>query len=209
MNTTLNRLPNRIIVWMGLASFAVYPWLPADIPVHFDRWGRPDAFLPKSIGAFLMPLFAILLIDGIRLLDRLSPSGFEVARFQEAFDATLTCLAAFLAEVHGLILGSGLGLEMHVHRVVPFSIGVLVTAIGAYLPRFKRNWWAGVRTPWSLASDPAWDETHRQAGPLWVAGGLCLAATGLVAANWPWLWIGVWAALILATLKVSYDCRKG
>lgn len=209
MNTNLNRLPTRTIVAMGLASFAVYPWLPADIPVHFDRWGRPDVFLPKAIGAFVMPMFAIFLIDGIRLLDRLSPPGYEVHRFQDAFDATLTCLAAFLAEVHGLILASALGVPMHVHRVVPVSIGLLVAATGTYLPRFKRNWWAGVRTPWSLASEQAWNETHRQAGPLWVAGGLCLAGTGLVAANWPWLWMAVWIGLILATLKLSYDCRKG
>lgn len=205
----LNRLPTRIIIGMAMASFAVYPWLPADVPIHWDRWGRPDAFLPKSIGAFVMPLFAIFIIDGLRMLDRLSPAGFEVARFQEAWDSVLTCLALFLGAVHALMLGSALGAQLYIHRAVPFSIGLLVAALGCYLPRFKRNWWAGIRTPWTLSSEEAWNDTHQLAGPLWVAGGLCLAATGLVAANWPWLWLAVWVALIGWTLKLSYDCRRG
>jgi uncharacterized membrane protein len=188
--SNLNRLPTRTIIGMALVSFAVYPWLPADVPIHWDRWGRPDTFLPKSIGAFVMPMFAIFIIDGIRFLDRLSPAGFEVRRFQDAWDATLTCLALFLAAVHVLMLGSALGAQLYMHRAIPCLVGLLVTAIGAYLPQFKRNW-------------------YRLAGPVWVAGGLCIALTGLVAANWPWLWLSVWVALIGATMKLSYDCRRG
>ena len=30
----------------------------------------------------------------------------------------------------------------------------------------------GVRTPWTLASEGVWNQTHRVAGWLWVAGGL-------------------------------------
>lgn len=206
--TSLHKLPTRVITAMALAGMALYPWLPGLMPIHFDRWGHPDVWVPKLLGAFVMPLFAIVLIDGVRLLDRLSPEGFEVGRFQDAWDATLTCLAAFLGLVHALILGSSLGLTLAVHRVIPMSIGLLVTALGFYLPKFKRNWWAGIRTPWSLGSEEAWNETHRRAGPLWVAGGLVLAGTGLVAANFPWLWVLCWIGFIGSTMRVSWECRR-
>ena len=58
----------------------------------------------------------------------------------------------------------------NIHRAVPFSIGLLVTALGCYLPQFKRNWWAGIRTPWSLASEEAWNDTHQLAGPVFGDG---------------------------------------
>ena len=204
----LSRLPFRLITLMGLVSLVLYHWLPDQMPIHWDRWGHADFFVHKSVGAFLMPLFAALICDGLRLLDRLSPAGMEVARFQDAFDATVACLAAFLTFIHLMMLAVALGCGIAVHRVVPFSIGLLVTAIGCYLPQFKRNWWAGIRTPWSLTSEQAWDETHRQAGPLWVTGGLLLAVTGWFAAALPWLWALVWIGLIGATLYLSWSCRR-
>ena len=207
-NPTLSRLSGNLILLMGLVSLALYYWLPDLMPIHWDRWGRPDRWVHKSMGAFLMPLFAILICDGLRLLDRLSPRGMEVARFQEAWDATLACLAGFLSFIHFMMLGVALGLGIAVHRVVPVAIGLLISAIGLYLPQFKRNWWAGIRTPWTLSSEACWDETHRRAGPLWVNGGLVLAVTGWFAASWPLLWALAWIALIGGTLYTSWTCRR-
>ena len=207
-NTPLRNLSTHLIFAMGLISLAVYYWLPDLMPIHWDRFGRPDRFVPKAFGAFLMPFLSILLVDGLRLLDKLSPKGMEVARFQDAWDATLACLAGFLCALHCMMLAVALGVGVAVHRVVPLCIGLLVCAIGFYLPKFKRNWWAGIRTPWTLTSDEAWDETHRRAGPLWVTGGLVLAVTGFFAASQPWIWMGAWLVLIAATVYVSWQSRK-
>lgn len=204
----LHRLSNQLVTLMGLVSVSVYYWLPQYMAIHWDRWGNPDTFVHKLMGAFLMPMFAILVVDGLRLIDRLSPEGFEVARFQRAWDATLAVITAFLSMNHYMMLGVALGAGIAVHRVVPFSVGLLVMALGFYLPQFKRNWWAGIRTPWTLASEAAWDETHRLAGPIWVVGGLALAITGLFAANFPLLWIAVWIALIGGTLYLAWSCRR-
>ena len=40
------------------------------------------------------------------------------------------------------------------------------------IPRVRRNRWVGVRTPWTLASDRVWTETHRLAAYLFVATGV-------------------------------------
>lgn len=207
-NVTLHRLSTQLVTLMGLVSIAVYYWLPDLMPIHWDRWGHPDRWVHKSLGAFMMPLFARLIIDGFRLLDRLSPRGMECARFQDAWDATLACLAAFMSLLHYMMLAVALGVGVAVHRVVPMAIGLLVMALGFYLPHYKRNWWAGIKTPWTLASEEAWNETHRIAGPLWVIGGLVLAITGFFASSQPWLWLLVWIALIGGTLYLSWTCRR-
>lgn len=206
-NFTLHRLSTNLITLMGLVSLAVYYWLPEHMPIHWDRWGHPDRFVPKSMGAFMVPLLSIFVVDGLRLLDRLSPKGMEVARFQDAWDATLACLAAFLSAMHYMMLAVALGVGIAVHRVVPMATGFLVMALGFYLPHFKRNWWAGIRTPWTLSSEANWNETHRRVGPLWVIGGLVIAVTGLFAAPLPYLWVAAWFALIGATLYISWSCR--
>ena len=207
-NTRVRRLSSHLITLMGLVSLAVYHWLPELMPIHWDRWGHADRFVHKSLGAFLMPMLSIFVVDGLRLLDRLSPKGMEVARFQEAWDATLACLAAFLSGLHYMMLAVALGVGVAVHRVVPMAVGLLVMALGFYLPQFKRNWWAGIRTPWTLSSEEAWNETHRRAGPLWVVGGLAIALAGLFAASFPLVWMAVWLALIGGTLYLSWSCRR-
>ena len=47
------------------------------------------------------------------------------------------------------------------------------------LGKVKRNFWLGVRTPWTLASDRVWYSTHRLAGKTMVTGGLVVLAAAL------------------------------
>ena len=44
--------------------------------------------------------------------------------------------------------------------------------------KVRRNFWVGIRTPWTLASEQVWYSTHRFAARTMVAGALLsLAAT--------------------------------
>jgi len=44
--------------------------------------------------------------------------------------------------------------------------------LGNVLGRVRRNFWIGVRTPWTLASERVWNDTHRVAGKLFVLSGI-------------------------------------
>ena len=44
--------------------------------------------------------------------------------------------------------------------------------IGNVLGKVRRNFWVGVRTPWTLASDKVWIATHRLAARLMVVAGM-------------------------------------
>jgi uncharacterized membrane protein len=59
-----------------------------------------------------------------------------------------------------------------------FLAGVLIMVglMGNVLGKVRRNYWIGVRTPWTLANDRVWNDTHRQAARFLVA----VAALGLV-----------------------------
>lgn len=45
--------------------------------------------------------------------------------------------------------------------------------------RTKRNWFVGVRTPWTLSNDEVWEKTNRLAGRLFQLAGL-IALIGLL-----------------------------
>ena len=48
---------------------------------------------------------------------------------------------------------------------------------GNVMGKVKRNFWMGVRTPWTLASERVWNQTHRVAAWLYTAIGI----VGLIA----------------------------
>ena len=51
---------------------------------------------------------------------------------------------------------------------------MLFVFIGNYLPKFSRNYTAGIKIYWTLRSDDNWNKTHRFGGKVWVIGGLLL-----------------------------------
>ncbi|MGC9362886.1 MAG: SdpI family protein, partial [Candidatus Syntrophosphaera sp.] len=59
-------------------------------------------------------------------------------------------------------------------------IGFLFILLGNLLPRVPKNFFIGIRTPWSLADEVIWEKTHRLGGQLFVLGGLVLLLKGFV-----------------------------
>jgi uncharacterized membrane protein len=43
--------------------------------------------------------------------------------------------------------------------------------MGNVIGKVRKNFYIGIRVPWTLASDRVWNDTHRIAGWLWVAAG--------------------------------------
>ncbi len=65
--------------------------------------------------------------------------------------------------------------------------------MGNVLGKVRRNFWVGVRTPWTLASDAVWNATHRVAARLYTAAGL----VGALA-----VWLGAPLAVCFAAFLV-------
>ena len=52
------------------------------------------------------------------------------------------------------------------------AMGLLFIFIGYMLRKAKRNFFIGIRTPWTLSSDKVWDETHRLGAILFMISGV-------------------------------------
>ena len=44
--------------------------------------------------------------------------------------------------------------------------------MGGFLKTAKRNWFIGIRTPWTLSNDKVWDKTHQLGSKLFMASGI-------------------------------------
>ena len=66
---------------------------------------------------------------------------------------------------------------------IPVSIGLLFFYIGVLCENSKRNWFVGIRTPWTLSSDKVWDKTHKLGGKLFKIAGI-IALIGIFFQNY-------------------------
>lgn len=161
------------------AALLAWPALPSEMAVHWNAAGEADGVSGKAFGALFLPLLAAALAGLLFLLPRIDPLAKGYKAFRKEYDGMILVLVGFLAVIQGAILAWNLGFRFGFVQVIGPGVGLLFFYLGAVMPQFKRNWFAGIRTPWTLSSDRVWEETHRHGGLVFRAAGV-LACFGAV-----------------------------
>jgi uncharacterized membrane protein len=176
-------------VAISLCAFAISSWiycfrfdtLPPRLPIHWDINGRPNGWVARDQifwTLFLMPAAMLLIVLLTVVLPWLSPRPFDLDRFRSTYAYVMMLIVLLLGYMHIVILfGSINENAIDVGRWLIGGIMVVLGLMGNVLGRVRRNFYLGVRTPWTLASERVWIETHRRAAWVMVAA----AILGLVA----------------------------
>lgn len=184
------------------ATMYAWPMLPERVPVHWDIDGVVNGYGPRAALWLLGPgLISLMALCGA-LLPRISPRRFDMSGFEPTYYYLCGVVVCMLAYVYALVLAAVLHGAVPMQKAVPAGVFILLILIGNPMGKVRRNFFMGIRTPWTLASERVWYATHRLAAKLMVASGLL----GLLA-----LWLGVphWALLALmlawALLSAGYS----
>lgn len=189
MTMTINQryyLGAAAVIAATLAGILVaYPHLPASVPVHWNAHGEVNGWGPKwslfLYGPGMMALFLLLMVA----LPWLSPKKFEMESFRPTYLYIMIVIIAMMAYIQILILISALGLVLDVSRAVEGGVCLLFALLGNVLGKVRRNFYVGIRTPWTIASEKVWIATHRMgAKTFFVAGLLGLIAVLVRAPFW-------------------------
>ena len=189
-----------IIVAQVLISAGTYPFLPPSVPSHFDASGQINGYMPKLLYAILFPGMSILLFIIMRFAMQVGPNlGYRSQRRAntQIVSLILVGILLFMLVIQLLTTAYALGAKVDISLVVELAVSVLFIFLGNYLGKLRRNFWAGIRTPWTLASDIVWERTHRLGGWLFVLVGLI----GLITSFFPPLrFYGLFVPLILVVV---------
>ncbi|NGX17587.1 SdpI family protein [Wenzhouxiangella sp. XN24] len=162
----------------------VYGELPEQVATHFNRAGEADDWSDPLTAVLMMP--GIMLVTWLLLwgLPKVSPTGWRVEPFAPIWNRVQLALLAFLLFIHVSVLGHALGWwGADMGRPVLVGVGLLLVVLGNYLGKTTRNFFLGIRTPWTLASDEVWRRTHRLGGWVMVVTGVVLVGMGIFGAN--------------------------
>jgi uncharacterized membrane protein len=184
------------------ATVAAYPHLPSVVPMHWDAHGHVNGWGPKWTLFVLDPgaMAGILLLFSV--LPWLSPKHFEVDTFRSTYLYIMVAILAMLAYVHALILAASLSWVVDVSRAIMGGVSLLVALTGNVLGKVRRNFFVGVRTPWTIANEHVWNATHRFAARTFFAGGLAGLACAILGAPF---WASLAAILTGALAPAVYS----
>lgn len=156
----------------GLVAAWLWPTLPARVPVHWNLHGQVDGHAPR-LWAALFPVLGVGLLAFLTwLLPAISPRRFGIRPFAAVYAGLMLVGQGFVLVLGVVGLLAAAGYAVSVPQVAVLGVGALYVILGNYMGKLRRNFFIGIRTPWTLASEATWERTHRLGGRLFVLGGL-------------------------------------
>jgi len=212
-NKEVINMAKKIILLIILVSFVVgiylYPQMPDQMASHWNSQGEVDGYLPKCWGLFLMPLVSLIVFLLFLLIPKIDPLKKNIEKFRSYFDGFILLLVVFLLYVHSLSITWNLGRQFDMGQAIIPAMAILLFVIGIVLKKAKRNWFLGIRTPWTLSSDKVWDKTHQLASKLFMISAI-IALVGSVFPKYS-LWfllIPVIASSLYAIIYSYFEYQK-
>jgi uncharacterized membrane protein len=190
MNTKTTAIISVALITIAVIAGAVlWNQLPDQMASHWGVDDQVNGTMPKFWGVFMMPLISLGLFLLFLVIPNIDPHRANIAQFRETFNLFIVFMIIFLLYVHGLTLAWSLGYSNFKmsSALLPF-IGVLFIFIGYMLRKAKRNFFIGIRTPWTLSSDNVWDKTHQLGSILFMASG-ALAVIGTLFGGMVAFWL--------------------
>ena len=168
-----------LVLLSFLAGAALYPRLPEQMASHWNAQGQVDDYLPRFWGVFLLPLVLTALWLLFVAIPRIDPLRENIAAFRRHYDRLVLVITLFMLAVYAHTLLWSLGIQLGTNYLMSALTGLLLFFVGVTLQHAKRNWFVGIRTPWTLSSDAVWQKTHRLGARLFKLTGV-LALLGLL-----------------------------
>lgn len=190
-----------ISIIIAVAAY-LYPSLPDQIPTHWNIRGEVDDYTPKPWGVIVLPLAAILIFVIMKLIPIVSPKGFRTDQFMDVINIFTVTLVGFMSGIGLLVLLAASGRNIQMNEMVFAALGILFIVLGNYMSKVRKNFFIGIRTPWTLASDEVWARTHRMGGWIFVLIGFFMFLNAFV--QFPQAWL-IGSIIVLALVPIVYS----
>ncbi len=179
--------------------------LPEKVPVHWGIDGQPDQWVQGAgVRPYLVivPAFMAFFVLLSLVLPWLSPQQFSIDRFRHTYNYLMALVMTLFAYIHAVALAGSLELDVNMTKVVLGGMFLFFALFGNVMGKVQRNFFVGIRTPWTLADETVWIRTHRLAAWLWVAGSLVGFAAAMAGAP-GWTCFALLLALALTPVLYS------
>jgi uncharacterized membrane protein len=182
---------------------ALYARLPDPMPSHWNATGQIDGYMSRFWGVFMMPLMTIALTGLFLVIPQIDPLKANIAKFRGVFNWFIVVFVAYMLFVYALTIAAALGYQFNMTVMLLPVVGLLFIGAGYMMGQAKRNFFIGIRTPWTLSSETVWDETHKLGSKMFMIGGVVTIVSAFLGETGIWLMLV--AMLVAAFVPIIYS----
>ncbi len=151
-----------------------------------------------------MPFISVALFLLFIAIPKIDPLKRNIEKFMKYYERFVALIILFLFYLYLLTLLWSFGFRFNIIQALVPAFGILFYYSGILVENAKRNWFIGIRTPWTMSNDKVWRRTHRLGGKLFKAAGI-IALFGAVFQDYAlWLVIGPAIVVVICTFVYSY-----
>jgi uncharacterized membrane protein len=171
-------LTGLMLVLSAYFQFVNLEIFPEKVPIHWNANFDADGFISRDRIWLLLwatPVVMLLFCGLTLLLPSISPRKFSIESFEQTWFYVMGLVVGLMAYIHLAIIFGALYSEGHkaiFMKALLGGISLFFALLGNEMGKVRRNFWMGVRTPWTIASETVWNRTHRLAAKLFVGAGL-------------------------------------
>jgi len=193
-----------IILLSFVVGIYLFPQMSEEMASHWNINGNVDGYLPKFWGLFLMPLISLGLFLLFLVIPKIDPLEHNIKKFRKYFDTFVALFIVFLFYLYIITISWNFGMRFNIIQLLSPALGALFYYVGVLVEHAKRNWFIGIRTPWTLSSENVWEKTHKIGGKLFKITGI-VALVGIFFPTYGLFFILIPVILVAAyTVVYSY-----
>lgn len=190
-----------VMIAFALAAL-LYPWLPRQMPIHWDSTGNANGYLAKPFGPFGFPTMMAVIRLAFYAYPRLAFRAYEQTPLRGLMLFVELSSMALLFVVTVTAMLRALDLPIPWDRALTPALGIIVIVLGRLLTNVEQNPYVGICTPWTLASSEVWRQTHKLGARLFMGAGLIMLAAGAIGLD---LWTIMIALVTAAAAPAIYS----
>jgi len=198
-----------LIIIIFITSFYLYSKMPEKMPTHWDAAGEVDGYGNRFVGLFLIPIFLVGFYLLFLFLPKIMVYQKNFEKFKNYFYGFKVVFILFFITVYIAMLLPNFGIHKNMSYFMIPAISILFFYVGYMLKFAKRNYFIGIRTPWTLASEKVWDKTHQLGSKLFMTFALIMLSSIFFVKQMVWFILIPLITMVLYLFIYSYlEYRK-
>ncbi|OGO05207.1 MAG: hypothetical protein A2Y60_01295, partial [Chloroflexi bacterium RBG_13_54_9] len=153
-----------IILLSFILGLSFYSQMPERMATHWNAKGQVDGYMSRLWGSFILSLILLPVILLFLAIPRIDPLRANIEKFRRYYDGFIILFSIFMLALQLQVILWNIGIKVSPNVILPIALGLLFYYLGILIENAKRNYFIGIRTPWTLNSDAVWDKTHKVGG---------------------------------------------
>jgi uncharacterized membrane protein len=186
-----------------IIGVSMFPSLPDKVPVHWNAAGEVDGYGSKYMASFLIPVIMLGIYFLFLLIPKMAVYKENIEKFGNFFFAFKVVMFIFMLVIYISSLVQ-INNPFNMNMIMIPLLSFLFAFIAVFLKHTKRNFFIGIRTPWTLSSDYVWKKTHELGAKLFGAYSLVILSL-LLLPPFFFMWVFITPLIILIITLFLYS----